>query len=197
MSGSIFPLFPPGYAPPSAGYLLHILLHVAAPILAVGFIWWLVNQTERIVHWLFPNLEWEHSLGWLNIRAQRRADAAMRWLGYVIYAILIGALYGIIWGAESLRDRANWSDPWVMSDLMLRLPVLLLCLCIWCLYLGCGLLPNLRRQREKREWVELQRFREEAEQTEKKKLMPSRVKSPLLAPRTNITIIPDRTKGRR
>jgi hypothetical protein len=196
MSGSIFPLFPPGYAPPSATYLLSILIHVGAPILAVAVVWWLVNQTERVIHWLFPNLEWEHSLGWLNIRAQKRADMAMRWLGYGIYAILIGALYGIIWGAEGLRDRAHWSDPWILSDLMLRLPVLFICFGIWCVYLGGGLLPNLRHQREKREWAELQKFREDAEQAEKRRRMPSRGNALLPKPRTNAPLVPDR-KNRR
>jgi len=197
MSGSIFPLFPPGYAPPSLGHLLHLVLQVAVPVATVAAVWWLINQTERVVHWLFPHLEWEHSLGWLNIRAQRRADMAMRWLGYLIYAVLIAALYGIIWGAEGLRDRAQWSDPWVIGDLLLRIPVMLFCLGLWFLYLGCGLVPNLRRQREKREWVELQKFREEAEAAENRKLMPSRGNSPLPKPRFDITLVPSRKKGRR
>ncbi len=42
-----------------------------APAIAVGALWWLAFRTDRIINHLFPELEWEHSLGWLNIRAER------------------------------------------------------------------------------------------------------------------------------
>ena len=35
-----------------------------------------------------------------------------------------------------------------MGDLVLRVPVLVFCLGIWWLYLGCWLMPKLRAQRE-------------------------------------------------
>jgi len=173
----------------------------AAPFLAIAAVWWLIHQTERLVHHLFPHLEWEKSLGWLNIRAERRVEAAMRWIGYGVYAILIVALYGIVWAAQGLQALDNLWDPWVMGDLALRVPVLFICLGVWFLYLGCGLIPKLRRQRERKEWAELKRFREEAEEAEKERERhsPSRVKSPLLKPRTDATLepfVPERTRRR-
>src|ERR1017187_6898469 len=111
MHGAISPLFLAGFVFPSAGQCLVL----AAPILAVAAVWWLINRTDRIVNHLFPDLEWEQSLGWLNIRAERRANTGLRWLGYGIYVMLIDALYGIVWGAEGLQQLNNWSDPWVME----------------------------------------------------------------------------------
>jgi hypothetical protein len=58
---------------------------VLSPFFAVLGLWTLVNQTDRIIHYLFPNLQWEHDLGWLNIKAERRARRAVRWLGYSAY----------------------------------------------------------------------------------------------------------------
>jgi hypothetical protein len=108
--GTIFSSFLAGFVFPSAGQCLVW----AAPFLAVAAAWWLISRTDRIVSHLFPALEWEQSLGWLNIKAERRANTALRWVGYGIYAILAGALVGIVWGAEGLSQLDNWSDPWVM-----------------------------------------------------------------------------------
>ena len=80
--------------------------------LAIAFVWWLINRTDRIIHHLFPDLEWEKSLGWLNIRAERRAKTAMRWIGYAIYAMLIASLYGIAWELpRDCRSSITASDP--------------------------------------------------------------------------------------
>jgi len=174
----------------------------AAPFLAVAAVWWLINRTDRIINHLFPDLEWEKSLGWLNIRAERRANTALRWLGYGIYALLAVALYGIVWAAEGLQALGNWFDPWVMGDLVLRVPVLGICLGVWWLYLGCWLVPKLRAQREE---AGLKQFRAEAAEAEKEREMQprSRIQSPLRKPRTNapqvlpVPLVPDRTKQRR
>lgn len=181
----------------------------AAPFLAVAAVWWLINRTDRIINHLFPNLAWEHSLGWLNIGAERRANTALRWIGYGIYATLIAALYGIAWAAEGLQALDNWSDPWVMGDLALRVPALGFCLGIWVLYLGCWLMPKLRAQREE---AGLKKFRAEAVEAERERQddrQPrSRVHSPLRKPRTNaptgspaspaspVPLVPDRTRRR-
>jgi hypothetical protein len=174
----------------------------AAPFLAVAAAWWLISRTDRIVSHLFPALEWEQSLGWLNIKAERRANTALRWVGYGIYAILAGALVGIVWGAEGLSQLDNWSDPWVMGDLALRVPALVFCLGIWVLYLGGWLIPKLRAQREEAEY---KKFRAEAEEAEREiETHPrSRIHSPLRKPRTNVSptppvpLVPDRTGRRR
>ena len=172
-----------------------------APFLAVAAVWWLICRTDRIVNHLFPYLEWEHSLGWLNIRAERRANTALRWVGYGVYIMLIDALVGIVWGAEGLRQLDNWSDPWVMGDLALRVPALGFCLGIWVLYLGGWLIPKLRAQREAAEWKKIRAEAEEAEWERQGSLQPpSRVHSPLRKPRTNappVPLVPDRTRRRR
>jgi hypothetical protein len=129
-----------------------------APFFVVAVVWWLINRTDRVIGYLYPDLEWEHSLGWLNIQAERRANTAIRWLGYGIYVILFDALVGILWAAEGLQNWDRWSDPWVMGDLALRVPALLICMGIWILYLGGWLIPKLRIQREE---AELKRFRAE------------------------------------
>jgi hypothetical protein len=195
MHGVFFSLLPEGFVFPNAQQCFVW----AAPVLALAVLWWLVDRTDRIVGHLFPDLEWEKSLGWLNIKAERRANTALRWVGYGFYVLLIDALVGIVWAAEGLPELDNWSDPWVMGDLALRVPALFFCLGIWVLYLGCWLMPKLRAQREATAW---KRLRAETEETEMERGMQpsSRISSPLQKPRTNaplISIAPDRTKGRR
>lgn len=101
-----------GDLPPSV--IAEVLLIMAwrtlvclAPVIAVGLALLLAYRIDRIINRLFPDLEWEKSLGWLNIRAERRANTALRWLGYAIYLLLGGALYGIAWAAAGLQGLAN------------------------------------------------------------------------------------------
>jgi hypothetical protein len=172
----------------------------AVPFLAIAALWWLINQTDRIIHYLFPHLEWEHSLGWLNIKAERRANTALRWVGYAIYVMLAAALLGIVWAAEGLQQLDDWSDPWVMGDLALRVPVLGFCLGLWVLYLGGWLIPKLRVQREEAEFKKFRAEMEEAERERDEAQPRSRIHSPLRKPRTNApmeSLVPDRTKRRR
>jgi hypothetical protein len=72
---------------------------------------WIVFNTDRIVHTVFPDLEWERSLGWLNIRAERRASRAMRWVGYAVIVLLFDSLVLIFWAAKGMPRLADWSDP--------------------------------------------------------------------------------------
>jgi hypothetical protein len=180
-------------------------LILASPLIVLAILWWLVNRTDRIVHYIYPDLEWEHSLGWLNMRAERRANTALRWCGYAIYFLLIDALYGLAWGIIGLQQLGNWSDPWVMGELALRVPTLCFCLGIWLLYLGAYLLPKLRARREE---AEFRKFRAEAEEAEheRERYSPhqvSRVKSPLLKPRANAplamksSLAPQRMRSKR
>jgi hypothetical protein len=195
MHGATPPFSLEAFALPDASQVFVL----AAPLLAIAFVWWLINQTDRIVHRIFPDLEWEKELGWLNIRAERRANTALRWLGYAIYFMLINALYGIAWGAEGLSQLDDWSDPWVMGDLAMRVPALMFCLGIWVLYLGGWLIPKLRAQRETAEWKKARAEMEEAEK-ERGEHPHSRIHAPLRKPRTNApleSLIPDQRKRRR
>jgi hypothetical protein len=157
---------------------------VAAPLLVLAALGWLVLRTDKIVHHVFPDLEWERNLGWLNIRAERRAHRALRWVGYGIVVLLLDALVGIVWAARGFPALADWSDPWVMGELALRVPALGFCLLIWVIYFGCGLLPRLRREREE---AAFRKFRAEmaARDEELAHESPPRVHAPLPKPRTD------------
>jgi type VI protein secretion system component VasK len=80
---------------------------------------------------------------------------------------------------------ADWADPWVMGELALRVPALGFCLLIWVIYLGLGLLPRLRAEKEaaafKKFRAEIQALDEEKREME----APSRVPTPLPKPRKN------------
>src|ERR1700683_4979230 len=101
-------------------YIAWKCLVFAAPILTVMALWWLITRTDRIINYLFPHLEWERSLGWLNIQAERRAMTAVRWLGYGIQALLAVVLLGIVWAAEGFQQVDDWSNPPLTGDLGLR-----------------------------------------------------------------------------
>lgn len=126
----------------------HDVAAFATPVLVLLALAWVVSRTDRIVETVFPDLEWERSLGWLNIRAERRASRAMRWVSFGVIVMLIDALVILFWCAKGLPDLSTWSDPWVMGDLTWRVPLMGLCLLIWMIYLGLGLLPRVRADRE-------------------------------------------------
>jgi hypothetical protein len=169
-------------------------LAFAAPVLTLAALAWVVFRTDRIVHAVFPDLEWERSLGWLNIRAERRASRAMRWVGSALIVLLLDSLAGILWAAKGMPRLADWSDPWVMGELALRLPALGLCLLIWVIYLGLGLLPRLRAEREAAAYRKF-RANMKAVEEERDPESPPRIHAPLPKPRTNpkpVTLGPKR-----
>jgi hypothetical protein len=106
----------------------------------------------------------------------------MRWIGYFIYAVLAVALLGIAWASVALASLDRLEDPQVLADLALRVPVLLGCLGLWIVFLGCELIPKLRA---KREMEGLKKFRaEQAEiERERERNQPSRLKASLYKPR--------------
>ena len=190
MFGSLVPLFHTRMAIPDPWQCLVW----AAPFLAVIAAWWIINRTEQIAHFIFPDLEWEKSLGWLNIKAERRAKTAIRWLGYLIYLLLAAVLYAIIRLADGFPALDAWPDPRIVDDLALRIPALVVCVGAWLLFLGCWLLPKIRSDREE---AELRKYRAEMKsvEEERERYDPrSRVKAPLQKPRTNPP--PVRTKRR-
>jgi hypothetical protein len=169
----------------------------AAPILVLVAAICVIGRMDQIIDRLFPSWEWERRLGWLNLGAQRRAERVLRWIGYFIYAALGLALLGIVWAATGLVDALNnWSDPYALSELARRVPVLLACLGLWLVYLGCELIPKMRGQYEEEE---LEKFRAEQEELEREREQhpASRVKSPLAKPRVNLPLEKDRPKPRR
>jgi len=185
MHGSApFPLFA-AIAIPTAWQCFMVL----GPLAGLMLLYWLFTHVDRIIHRLFPSLEWNRELGWLNIRAERRATAFFRWLHYVVYAGLAAALAGIVWSAIALREVWQWSDPMVLGNLLLRLPVLVGCLALWIIYLGLELVPKLRREYEAEELENFRAAMAEAEQEEHRgpRHQPTQIwsKSPLPQQRPN------------
>ena len=130
---------------------------IAGPILGVLLVRWAWLSLDQIIAWLFPNWEFEQRLGWLNLRAQKRAATFLRWLTHLLHALLAVALYGILWAAEGLGTMTP-SDPLTVASGLSRLPVLLFSLGFWVVYLRFELIPRLRHEYEEEE---LQRYRAE------------------------------------
>ena len=88
-------------------------LIVVGPFFCIAVVWWFVNRLDQIIAYLFPHWEWEREMGWLNLRAERRADAFMRGLGYLFYGLLAVALYGIVGASRRFRPWINGIIPTV------------------------------------------------------------------------------------
>ena len=140
-------------------------LVLAVPVLIVAALWWLANRVDMIIARLFPHLQWEKELGWLNIGAERRAKTALRWLGAALYLALAAALVGIAWETRQIvDDLAGWPDWPVIGRVMIRLSLLSLDLSVWLMFLGGWLIPKIRADREN---AELREFRTEMEAWER------------------------------
>ena len=166
------------------------LLLVAAPVAAYLAFRWLLDHLDEILARLFPHWAWEKSLGWLNLTAYRRADTALRWIGYAVDAVLALALLGIAWGAQGVSEILG-PDRAAVADGFTRLPALLIGCGLWALYLASALLPALR---ERHEAEELQRYRAEnplPEEQDKRPVRPRRGKS---APTLTIWDTPPRRR---
>jgi hypothetical protein len=142
---------------PTAGQCLRVL----APFAALLLLRWILRHIDGAIRHLFPHLEWQRQLGWLNIRAERRAAAFLRSIAYLTYFFLALALYGIVWAADGLSRLPQWRDPEVL--LSIQLPVLLISCLLWAIYLAGHLLPKLRRDYEHEE---LERFRAQFAESE-------------------------------
>lgn len=129
----------------------------AAPFLGGIALYWLFQRSDRLINWIFPNWTWEKELGWLNIRANRQAETALRWIGYAFYALLALTLYGIVWGSSAFADLVQES-PDTVAEGVGKLSVLLICIGIWLVYFGFELIPKLQNQYEEEE---LEKYRAE------------------------------------
>ena len=158
---------------PSAAQCFSVL----APVAAIALFWLILKGIDQALSKAFPGLEWQRNLGWFNIKAERRAATVLRWIGYVVMALMTAALYGIVWGAEGLRLLRHWTDPDALAEMDLRLPVLFGSLSLLLFYFGAALLPRLRREYEEEE---LEVFRAEwaALEEENPSREPSRLDRP-------------------
>jgi hypothetical protein len=168
---------------------------IGVPFAVVALSVWAIWRADHIVHRLFPDAAWERNLGWLNIRAEKRAARALRWFGYGIVILLVDSLFGIYWAATGLPEYADWANPAMLVDLIVRLAVLALCLTIWGIYFGFDLLPRLRAEREE---AEHKRFLAEFDSDEKRS-SPARPRrySPLLQKTRMSAGMPDPAPKRR
>jgi hypothetical protein len=135
-----------------------------SPLLLIGALWGLCQLTEIVIHRLFPHWEWEKQLGWLNIRASKRADTALRWIGYFVHALLAVSLYGIVWAAPAFSNIMRWNEPYAVAEGAWQLSTLLICLGIWLVYFGWELGPKLRRRHEAEELEKFRRKQAELEE---------------------------------
>jgi hypothetical protein len=133
---------------------------VLAPVAALFALRWLWQNIDSLIRRFFPGQEWQRQLGWLNIRAERRASALLRWISYAAHTVLLFALAGIVWSAAGLGQLTEWRDPEALLRIENRLSILLVCGAVWAIYLGGDLLPRLRRDYEEEE---LEHFRAQGE----------------------------------
>jgi signal transduction histidine kinase len=170
---------------------------IVGPLLAAIGAWFLIARTDRMVHFMFPHLEWEHTLGWLNIKAERRANTALRWMRYGINILLFDALVIMIWTAQDFPNLADGTDSPELFQAAWRAALIVFCFVIWVLYLGCVLLPRARVAREQ---AALAKYRAEAEEAEREKTLaqlPSRIRAAVVKPRADGPIDPPPNRNRR
>jgi hypothetical protein len=133
-------------------------LTVAGPFLGVFALAWLVRHGDELVEEIFPHWRWERQLGWLNLRAYRRAESVLRWIRHFVHAGLLFALVGILWNASVLGNFDQWDDSTAVGYFFLHLSILLVCVAVWIVYLATVLAPKIRAEYEREE---LERFRRE------------------------------------
>jgi hypothetical protein len=139
---------------PSAGQCLRF----AGPLVSLLGLVWLARNARTLVERLFPGLQWARQLGWLNLRAHRQADSALRWVGHVVHAVLLLALVGILESAAFFGGLDPEARPENALFLWLHGVGFLSCLGIWVMYLTTILAPKIRDEYEREE---LARYRAE------------------------------------
>jgi hypothetical protein len=130
---------------------------IARPIVAVGGVIWLMRNGTRLIEALFPQLEWERKLGWLNARADRRANQILRGLRHLLHLFLLVALVGVLtlaWLAGH-PDTASELGLLTLAGIYVYMGV---CLSPWIYYFVVLLGPRLQAEFEEQE---LARYRAE------------------------------------
>ena len=131
---------------------------VAGPVAGIFGLVWLARHGQNLVEEIFPHWRWERQLGWLNLRAHRRAETVLPWIGYFVHAGLLCALAGIVWNAYLFGNFNQWDDSTAVGYLLLHVSTFVACLAIWIVYLTTILAPKIRHDYER---AELERFRRE------------------------------------
>jgi hypothetical protein len=131
-------------------------LAFAGPFLAVGGLVWFWRHGDLLIARLFPQLKWERELGWLNLRAHRRAERILRGLTHVMHLVLLGALAGILGLAWLLGQPHDMDTLPGAFSIPFEFVYLLLFLGIWIYYFVSILGPRVRAEFEE---GELRRWR--------------------------------------
>jgi len=149
---------------------------VAGPIVSVGGVIWLMRNSTRIVESLFPDLEWERKLGWLNARADRRANQILRGLQHLLHLLLLVALVGELTFAW-LAGHPDMATSFGLLTLAGTYVYMGVCLSPWIYYFTVLLGPRLQAEFEEQELARYRAENPDIEQEMKKKRSaePSRI----------------------
>jgi hypothetical protein len=131
---------------------------VVAPVASVWGTIWFLRHGDRVIAQLFPHWQWERELGWLNLRANRRAETVLRGLRHLMHAFLLLALAGILGLSWLVGQRLEMETGPGMFALALELIYIGVGLSVWIFYFAAVLAPRLRDEYEEEE---LQRYRAE------------------------------------
>jgi len=137
---------------------------IIGPIVAVIVVIWLMRNSTRIVETLFPQLEWERKLGWLNARADRRANQVLRGLQHLLHLFLLVMLAGELtfaWLAGN-PDTDSSVGLFTLAGTYVYMGV---CLSPWIYYFVVVLGPRLQAEFEEQE---LARYRAENPEMDEK-----------------------------
>jgi hypothetical protein len=155
---------------PSAGQLWNIF----GPIVAVVVIIWLVRNCNEVIDRLFPHLEWERKLGWLNASADRRAKLILRGIHHFVHLFLALDLLAVLWFACQIGERDTETRVGVLilaGDFVYLGAVLSPCLYYFIVELG----PRLQGEFEAQELARYRAENPDLDQERKPSTDPSRI----------------------
>jgi hypothetical protein len=116
-----------------------------------------MRNGNRVIDQLFPQLEWERKLGWLNARADRRANQILRVLQHLLHLFLLVMLVGVLTFAW-LVGHPDTDTSLGLFTLAGSYVYLGVCLSPWIYYFVVVLGPRLQAEFEEQE---LARYRAE------------------------------------
>jgi hypothetical protein len=155
---------------PSAGQCWNF----AGPILAVVGVIWFIRHGDRVIDRLFPHLEWERKLGWLNASADRRVKLILRGLQHLLHVFLLLALAGVLalsWLVGS-SDTNTQLGVLTLADEYAYIGV---CLSPWIYYFVVVLGPRLQAEFEEQELARYRAENPEVDHEKQRDADPSRI----------------------
>ncbi len=139
-------------------------LQVGGPLVLVLGTLWFWRNGDLLLARLFPEWEWERKLGWLNLRANRRAEGILRILTHLLHVALLLALVGILVLSRSLGQPQDTDSVIGLLSIAGVWMYLIAGYGFWIYYFTCILAPRVRDEYEAEE---LARYRLENSEIEK------------------------------